>query len=100
IEQLVQAEVPIIFLAFPRLVQDADYLFEKLRPILPKEISPEQARDAHRRLADKDKVRVGAELGQETAPAGATAGGPLVKYPEQGALDAIALRRELSRLRV
>ena len=100
IEQLVQAEVPIIFLAFPRLVQDADYLFEKLRPILPKEISPEQARDAHRRLADKDKVRVGAELGQETAPAGAAAGGPLVKYPEQGALDAIALRRELSRLRV
>ena len=35
LERLVQADVPIVLLAFPRLVTDSEYLHRKLAPVLP-----------------------------------------------------------------
>ena len=42
---------PRSFLAFPRIIEDADYLFAKVQPLLPLGISLEQAREAHRCVA-------------------------------------------------
>src|SRR4029453_1558027 len=43
-------------------VQDADYLVEKLRPLIPASITLEQARRSHGRTADASLARVGREL--------------------------------------
>ena len=95
IERLVSKEVPIVFVAFPRLVHDPEYLFAKLAPFLPG-VSAEQAREAHARVADPSMARVGGELRAAAtwpdAPA-ASAG------PDLATLNHLALRRELTRLR-
>lgn len=94
IERLVQADVPIIFLAFPRLAEDANYLYARLRPILPEDVTLEVARAAHCRTADRDKIRIEREL-SFTARQRPDRGG----LPSLEMLDNIALRRELDRLR-
>jgi hypothetical protein len=95
VNRLVQAEVPLIFVAFPRIVQDTDYLIGKLRPVIPASVTLEQARQSHRRVADAALVRVGQELSQtgerHVLPAGS--------LPTLKELDNVALRRELVRLR-
>jgi hypothetical protein len=95
VNRLVQAEVPLIFVAFPRIVQDTDYLIGKLRPVIPASVTLEQARQSHRRVADAALVRVGQELSRtgerHVLPAGS--------LPTLKELDNIALRRELVRLR-
>jgi hypothetical protein len=91
IERLAQADVPMIFLAFPRIVEDPGYLHAKLRPILPPSVEAETAREAHRRTADAVKVRIGHELSGDPCVA---AGG----VPSRATLDNIALRREIARL--
>jgi SAM-dependent methyltransferase len=91
VERLVRADIPIVFLAFPRLVEDWRYLFDKLRPFLPSTASEDSAALAHRRLSDLAKVRVGAELDGATRP------NRIIKYPPHNELDAIAIRRELAR---
>ena len=98
VNRLVLAEVPLIFVAFPRLVQDADYLVEKLRPLIPSSITPEQARRSHGRTADASLARVGRELNRarERQP---VATDPASSMPTLLELDNIALRRELVRLR-
>ena len=53
VERLVHAEVPTVFLAFPRLAEDPDYLFAKLAALLPG-IDAATARAVHARLADPD----------------------------------------------
>lgn len=92
IEQLVQLDVSIIFLAFPRLVQDPDYLFQKLAPFLPG-IGPAQARDLHSSVADATKVRVGDELRSDLRPLGPASPD---RVPGLGLLQTAALRRELA----
>jgi hypothetical protein len=62
LEHLVRADVPMIFLSFPRLIEDADYLHRKLAGILPPGITAETGRVAHADTADLSKVWVGAEL--------------------------------------
>ena len=88
VERLVHAEVPIVWLAFPRLADDADYLFTRLAPLLPG-VDAATARAVHARLADPALVRVGAELQAATHP----------DAPDLAALDGVALRRELIRTR-
>jgi hypothetical protein len=94
IEQLVEADVPVILLSFPRLAEDPDYLYAKLRPVLPDAVTLEVARESHRRTADVTKIRIENELRGAARP-----------MPERGnlpsleTLDNIALRRELDRLR-
>lgn len=63
IQRLVDAGIPMLFLGFPRFVEDGDYLFERLRSILPETVTREQALAAHQRTAKREKVRAGDELG-------------------------------------
>jgi hypothetical protein len=93
IERLVQAEIPILFLAFPRMVVDAEYLYRVLKPVLPAGMTKDAAVDAHMRLADPEKVRVGAELAVASSPQ------PIIAYESHETVDRIALRREIARLR-
>ncbi|HEY2134147.1 MAG TPA: hypothetical protein VGH36_14435 [Acetobacteraceae bacterium] len=93
VERLVKAEIPIVFLAFPRLATDADYLFRALKPLLPEHVSRESALAAHARVADPGKVRVGPELEAATKPR------PVVAYETHETVDRVALRREVVRLR-
>jgi hypothetical protein len=80
IERLVAAEIPIVFLDFPRLAQDPAYLFRHLQPWLPAGTTPDAVAAAHGKLADPAKIRTEAER----AP------------PTDTALDAAALKRELA----
>ena len=97
IQRLVDAGIPIVFLGFPRFVEDGNYLFEQLRSILPETVTAQQSLAAHQRTAQHEKVRVGDELGIEqdgifsTIPAG-------IKYPDHDHVDRIALGREIARL--
>jgi hypothetical protein len=88
IERLVAADVPIIFLSFPRMVLDAAYLRRKLDGVIPREITEKAALAAHARVADVGKVRVDAELGP-----------PVPERPDSRDLDMIAVRRQLARMR-
>jgi SAM-dependent methyltransferase len=98
VERLIKADIPIVFLAFPRLVEDWEYLFQKLRPVLPAAIDEQAARDAHQRASDPAKVRIGAEVAAGIEGAG-QAIGPVTQYTSHQQLDAIAIRRELARVR-
>jgi hypothetical protein len=98
LEQLVRSDVPIIFLSFPKLIQDADYLFRKLRSVLPAEITLERAQQIHAKIADLKKVRVEGELLAENNQMARSANGTDVPSFEK--LDNIALRRELHHIRV
>jgi hypothetical protein len=98
VERLVAANIPIIFLSFPKLIEDAKYLFDKLCPVLPPTVDYDAACFAHRRVADKAKVRVGAEIEATQSPAKPHSA-RIMRYASHAALDTIALRRELERLR-
>lgn len=86
-----EADIPVYFLAFPRFVEDKEYLFRVLRPFLS-DVTPERAYKAHARIADGAQVRVGAEIAGAAAYKAA-------ELPLPGEVDMLALRRELVRLR-
>ncbi len=88
IERLVRADVPIIFLAFPRMALDAAYLYRKLASVIPSGTTEQAALAAHARVADAAKIRVDAELAA-----------PVPERPDRRDLDMIAVRRQLLRLR-
>jgi hypothetical protein len=88
-EKLITSDVPVIMLAFPRLVEDADYLFRALRSVLPEGTTIAQARVAHARTANATKVRVRA------APEARTS----LRGPSSAELDRQGLQREVLRLR-
>lgn len=92
LQRLEEAGVPIVLLAFPRLIQDGDYLFRKLSQFLPG-VTREQAENVHKAISDMDKVRVEKEL--DIGPGNMT----VSQYPPQEELDMAALRREVIRLR-
>ncbi len=98
VQRLVAADVPTIFLSFPRLTDDATYLFEKLRPILPQTIDSKIACSAHERVVDPAKIRVGTEIGSVATP-NKLHSTKVVGYELHAAHDLIALRRELVRVR-
>jgi hypothetical protein len=101
IETLVRADIPILFLEFPRLVEDGAYLFNKLQPWLPRYIREEQGLAAHGRVADVKMIRVRHELSAEAKHAAAEGVGPspMIAYDDHAVLDSLAIRRELERLR-
>lgn len=94
VERLAAADVPMLFLSFPRFIEDAGYLYSRLRPVLPSTVTREAALRAHAAVADAGKVRIGSELAQA---------GPAPVHSMQGPsladLDRIALAREVARLR-
>jgi hypothetical protein len=99
VERLTRADIPMIFLDFPRLAEDPAYLFAKLQNLLPPGATGEQAASAHARIADAAMIRIGGEI--SSPPAGDAGSvrhtGPA--YPDRDRLDLIAVRRELRRLR-
>ena len=99
IERLTKADVPMLFLDFPRLAEDPAYLFAKLAPVLPAGSTVDQARQVHAQIADAAKVRVGRELTEAKPRQAADALHLGPAYPGSDALEAIAIRRELARLR-
>jgi hypothetical protein len=88
VERLVSADVPIIFLSFPRMVLDADYLFRALGTVMPRGTTQRAALAAHSRVAVAAKIRIDAELDS-----------PAPDYPDSRDLDTIAVRRQLKRMR-
>ena len=52
VERFVKAEIPIWFIHFPRIVLDHDYLFTKLRELLPAGTTLEQSKDAFESVVD------------------------------------------------
>lgn len=95
LERLVQADVSVQLLAFPRMVLDPDYLYAKLRPWLPEGLDEAGARELHRSVADDRKVRVGKELARAAKEPAAGDALP----PSLPDLDRAALGRELERVR-
>ncbi len=83
LERLVAAEVKVVMVSFPRLIEDAAYLYRTLAPLLPPELDEAAAAAAHARIADPAKVRVGAGGHDATLER----------------LDRVALNREIGRLR-
>jgi hypothetical protein len=98
VQRLVEADIPIIFLAFPRLTKDPDYLFDKLRPVVPATVDHTMVCSAHQRVTDPAKVRIGAEIEAVVSRNKVSSPG-IMHYESHGSLDAIAIRRELGRLR-
>ena len=92
---LVKRDVPLVFLDFPRFIEDPDYLYQKLEPYLPKQCSAAKAASAHSQLADSMKVRTGRELGQTTAADAAAQHSPsaAIQYPSMQSLNQAALER-------
>jgi len=81
VERVTAADVPLVLLAFPRMVDDADYLFRRMAAVLPG-VTASQAAAAHTAVAEPARVRVG-------------------RSDDHGfeAADNAALRRELTRVR-
>lgn len=81
VERITAADVPLVLLGFPRMVEDAAYLLARMAPLLPG-IDPARALAAHAEVSEPAKVRVGRpdDRGFEAA-------------------DNAALRRELLRVR-
>jgi hypothetical protein len=95
--RLVQADVPIALIEFPRFAQDADYLLRKLSPLLPNHVPCAVARYVHLTTFSTAKIRVEPELRDEAYPppiAGAST------MPVFNVLDNVALKRCLNRARV
>jgi hypothetical protein len=99
IQRLVDAQIPTLFLGFPRLVEDGKYLFEQLRSILPDTVTLQQALAAYQRTAQRDKVRVGHELGFNNSQDKTFTVVPgAINYPDHDLVDRVALGREIARL--
>ncbi|MGD1015002.1 MAG: hypothetical protein ABR863_00975 [Roseiarcus sp.] len=103
VQSAVRADIPIVFLDFPRMIADADYLYAKLRPYLPANLDVEIARERHRRVADLDKVRVEGERSALRQPHASDGGSPPLASADSARrgifeqLDLVALRREIAR---
>jgi hypothetical protein len=92
IERLVQADVPVLLLAFPRFAIDSDYLHRKLAPLLPSSIPIEWAREVHAATFSAAKVRVEREVENNGGNRG-------LLGPTFQTLDNAALKREVTCLR-
>jgi hypothetical protein len=62
LERLLDTDTPLFLLKFPRFVEDAEYCYERLKPILPIEVDRRSFAEIHRALVDPSSVRVEAEL--------------------------------------
>ena len=99
IERLARAEIPIVFLSFPRMVLDPAYLFHNIRQFLPPSASLARAIEVHHQIADPAKVRTEAELRNEGEPEAMSSAGDQIALPGKDRLHRIALGRELTRVR-
>jgi hypothetical protein len=99
---LVKHEIRIVFLDFPRLVEDGDYLYERLKNLLPRNLEKEHALKAHAKLVDLSKVRTGTEISaisNQGTPEQSKFLQSGIEYPSLDNIDSIALKRAISTLR-
>jgi hypothetical protein len=94
--RLTHADVPTVLISFPRFLTDPDYLFAKIQDVAPIGMSVAQARDVHAAIFDPEKARTDRELDGSFGPTLEPDG---LADPSITALDNIALKRELKRLR-
>ncbi len=102
LQVLVRHDIKIALLDFPRLIQDPEYLYGKLASFLPTTLGRDAAIAAHEKVADPTKVRVGTEIASSsgnTPSEGDRKVDPRLQYPEFSAIDNVALKREIARLR-
>jgi hypothetical protein len=97
---LVKNQIPIVFLDFVRMIEDANYLWEAMAPVIGKRVDRDTAIDAHVRTADARKVRVSREnLEEESAEgSGADCEPPpfaAIRHDSPTRLDRAALLREM-----
>lgn len=102
IEPLVDGEIPIHFLKFPKFTQDIEYLHRRLMPVLPAEVSFAEFSSRVAPVIDVGKVRTTGELSaaqrRPDTPIAADDGRPIhdaVELPSFETMDHIALKREL-----
>ena len=111
VHALVRAGVKMIFLDFPRITEDAEYLFGMVHDFLPSSVDLLTAVEAHRKVVDRRSVRVSEER-KAARNSGATIqathqmpGVPPMQLPllfsnrevARKEVDLIALRREIAR---
>ena len=88
VETLVRHDIPLVFLHFPRLASDPEYLFEKLAFILPADTTLERVRCAVARVSEAENIRVEQEIALSPSD------------PALLVVENIALKREVERLRL
>jgi hypothetical protein len=97
VQRLVHADVPLLFLSFPRLVRDSRYVYDKLRPLFPPHVTEEFALQAHAdslELDDEERRRSEKQVNSAGRAMNVCANDAVNEK-----LDAIALRKEIIRLR-
>ncbi|MGX5775005.1 hypothetical protein [Methylorubrum zatmanii] len=90
VERLLDHDVPLCLIKFPRFAQDPDYLYGKLRPFLPLGLDRAGFGRALAGVADAEKIRVSRELGRQKRPEA---------LPSLEEVERIALKRQVAVLR-
>ena len=92
--ELVEHEIPIIFLEFPRFANDFEYLHKNISFLLPPEISKKDAENTFSSLIEQDALRMEKEM-QNHLPHDDQCMPPAkgAVFPSLKELDNIALRR-------
>ena len=108
VETLLEHDIPICFLKFPRFTQDIDYLYRQLKPFLPLDLTAAEVRQRLEAVIAPDQIRVGKEL--TTMPRSTDAGASsrarvsIAERPDAfemaslAQVENIALKRELLRV--
>ena len=88
----------VLLLGFPRFIEDGNYLFERVRSILPETVTLQQALVAHQRTAQSDKVRVRrrTQIPEHTCQ-DLFCGARRAELSDHDQVDRIALGREITR---
>jgi adenylate kinase family enzyme len=108
VQALVKRDIRLIFLDFPRIVEDAEYLFRKLKDLLPSSVDAGAAAEAHASVARKESARVSKERASvrsvqasAATPEAMDSGMPRPiderRELARRELELIALRREIAR---
>jgi hypothetical protein len=107
VQVLVKRDIRLIFLDFPRIVEDAQYLYYKLRDYIPVSVDLATAVAAHRRVANQEDVRVTKEReAARVSPTPTSHDEPSLQSSRppddrreflRHEIDLVALRREIAR---
>jgi hypothetical protein len=96
IEAIVQREIPLRFLAFPRFCTDLEYLRRALVPVLPHDLDAARFVNRIGPLVERHKIRVGEEI--DEARREVIDEDPEPTYPKISTLYEASLKREVKRL--
>jgi hypothetical protein len=99
IESLLDQEIPIHFLKFPRFAEDIEYLYHRLMPVFPNKPSLAEFSERVAPIVDISKIRTVRELSmaqpQNTSARERPISPDAAELPSFETLDQIALKRQL-----